>query len=72
MPWATYKLDSRGLFIKDAAGNPKLEGYCVEFVEEMSKKMNFEYELIVPTDNTENYGRYRKMVINKNLCHMFA
>ena len=56
MPWAAYEQDSRGIVVRDSQNNPKLTGYCVEFVEEMSKKMNFEYELIVPTDGSETYG----------------
>ena len=57
MPWASYKLDDRGIVIRDSNGNPELTGYCVEFVEEMSKRMFFEYELILPTDNSDGYGK---------------
>ena len=65
MPWAAYKKDSNNDRIRDDAGNWELTGYCVEFVEEMSKKMNFEYELIVPTDNSEGYGRYSSFFLEQ-------
>ena len=60
MPWANYTYDGKGEIIKDAYGNPKLIGYCVEFVERLSKKMDFEYELVLPTDKTETYGKKLK------------
>ena len=44
------------MVIKDRDGRPMLEGYCVDFVEELSKRMFFDYELILPTDNSEDYG----------------
>lgn len=50
-PWAFYELDSRGMVMKDQNGNPMLKGYCLDMIEEMAKKMYFEYEVILPTDN---------------------
>ena len=43
--------------MKDGDGDPILEGYCVEMVEELSKRMFFDYKLILPTDNSEDYGK---------------
>ena len=37
--------------------NPILEGYCVEMVEELSNRMFFDYELILPTDKSMAYGK---------------
>ena len=50
-PWAFYELDSRGMVMKDQNGKPMLKGYCLDMIEEMAKKMYFEYEVILPTDN---------------------
>ena len=55
-PWAYYKLDSRGMVMKDKEGRPKLQGYCIEMIEEMANRMKFDYEIILPTDNSEDYG----------------
>ena len=30
MPWASYKLDDRGLVMRDDNNMPMLTGYCVE------------------------------------------
>ena len=45
------------MVIKDTNGAPKLKGYCVEMIEEMAKRMNFDYEIILPSDNSEDYGQ---------------
>lgn len=58
-PWASYELDARGMVVKDAEGRPKLTGYCVQMIEEMARRMNFDYEILLPTDNSEDYG-YRQ------------
>ena len=50
-PWASYELDARGMVLKDDNGAPKLKGYCIEMIEEMAKRMNFDYEISLPSDN---------------------
>ena len=42
------------MVVKDRDGRPKLEGYCVDMIEEMAKRMNFDYEILLPKD--EAYG----------------
>ena len=45
-------------------GTPKLDdkghqiftGYCMEFLHEMSKLMNFDYDVILPTDGCKCFG----------------
>ena len=32
------------------------QGYCIDLIEEMAKKMNFDYEIVLPDDNREDYG----------------
>ena len=58
-PWAYYKLDSNGAIMKDSEGRPILEGYCVEFAKRLAASMNIDYDLILPTDNSSDYG-YKK------------
>ena len=42
--------------MKDPEGRPLLDGYCVEFAERLAQSMNIDYDLILPTDNSESYG----------------
>ena len=37
--------------MKNDDGSPKLKGYCIEMIEEMAKRMNFDYEISLPSDN---------------------
>lgn len=55
-PWAFYELDSRGMALKDKDGKYVLQGYCIEMIEELAKRMYFDYEIVLPTDNSEDYG----------------
>merc|ERR1711884_87708 len=32
-------------------GKPVLMGYCIEMIEELAKRMFFDYELVLPTDD---------------------
>ena len=76
-PWAFYELDARGMVIKDKNGNPKLQGYCIEMIEEMARRMYFDYEIVLPSDNSEDYGKKKPSgewsgVIGKSMgseCH---
>ena len=40
MPWASYKLDERGLVMRDDNNMPMLTGYCVEvsFINYISRE----------------------------------
>ena len=40
----------------DDNGNPMFTGYCMEFLHEMSKLLNFDYDVIPPTDNCRCFG----------------
>ena len=42
--------------VMDENGNPKFVGYCMEFLEEMSNLLNFDYDVILPTDNCRCFG----------------
>lgn len=55
-PWAYYRRNDKGEIIKDLEGRPILEGYVVEFAQKLSELMNIDYDLILPTDNSEDFG----------------
>lgn len=38
--------------MKDANGNIILEGYCIELIERLSELMDFDYDLVIPQDNS--------------------
>ncbi|XP_065363023.1 ionotropic receptor 25a [Calliphora vicina] len=49
IPWSYYRRDPQtGEKILDSNGNPTWEGFCIDFIETLSEKLNFEYELIDP------------------------
>ncbi len=60
-PWMYFLTDpNTGEKLKDAKGNYRFSGYCVELVEEMSERMKFEYEIVLSSDWQKSgyeYGR---------------
>ena len=50
-PWAYYD------------GNGDLVGYCIDLIEELSKKMLFDYEMVLPTDSLNMHGKKYGCVI---------
>ncbi|XP_044012074.1 ionotropic receptor 25a [Aphidius gifuensis] len=53
LPWSTIKKNPEtGEPMKDSEGNIIWEGYCIDFIETLSIKMNFDYDLIIPADKT--------------------
>lgn len=36
---------------------PDLEGYCVELAEKISKLLNIDFEMTLPSDQTNTYGQ---------------
>nr|UEN71272.1 ionotropic receptor 3 [Gregopimpla kuwanae] len=52
IPWTSIKRDSEGRPMKDAEGNEIWEGYCIDFIQKLSEEMNFEYDLVIPTDRS--------------------
>ncbi|KAK0162799.1 hypothetical protein PV327_006545 [Microctonus hyperodae] len=52
-PWSTIKLDpTTGLPMKDENGREIWEGYCIDFIKKLAEKMNFDYDLVIPSDKT--------------------
>lgn len=36
----------------DNKGKPLWEGYCIDLIQKLSEKMNFDYEIVAPTNGT--------------------
>ena len=60
-PWMFFKKDPEtGKELLDEDGNKIPDGYCVELLREIAKKLNFEYEIILSSDYMRSgfeYGR---------------
>ncbi|XP_043231304.1 ionotropic receptor 25a-like [Amphibalanus amphitrite] len=53
-PWTYQKLDSKGRPVLDDAGQPVYDGYCIELLDTLAEKMEFNYDLVFPEDDA--YG----------------
>lgn len=38
--------------MKDVNGREIWEGYCIDFINKLAEKMNFDYDLVIPSDKT--------------------
>ena len=56
IPWVYADTEENGTPKLDENGNQMFTGYCMEFLHEMSKLLNFDYDVIPPTDNCRCYG----------------
>uniref|UniRef100_A0A0C9RBP6 GRIN3A_0 protein n=1 Tax=Fopius arisanus TaxID=64838 RepID=A0A0C9RBP6_9HYME len=53
LPWTTKKRDpNTGEVMTDKDGKIIWEGYCIDFIQKLAEKMNFDYELVIPEDNS--------------------
>ncbi|KAL1397383.1 hypothetical protein pipiens_009802 [Culex pipiens pipiens] len=53
IPWAYRRRDPQtGEIILDEAGQPIWEGYCIDFLQQLSKVMSFDYDLVWPKKGT--------------------
>ncbi|XP_043275126.1 uncharacterized protein [Venturia canescens] len=51
VPWSSIKRDPvTGLPVKDSEGKDIWEGYCIDFIKELSVQSNFDYDLVIPED----------------------
>ena len=51
VPYTTYKRDpSTNQILLDKNGQPVYQGYCIDFIDVLSRKMNFSYDLVEPMD----------------------
>ena len=55
-PWTYFKgeKDQEEL---DRDGNPVLTGYCPDMVARMAEDMKFDYEILLPSDDSNDFGR---------------
>uniref|UniRef100_A0A182PW52 Ionotropic glutamate receptor C-terminal domain-containing protein n=1 Tax=Anopheles epiroticus TaxID=199890 RepID=A0A182PW52_9DIPT len=53
IPWAYRKRDPNGNILRNSAtGEPIWEGYCIDFLHQLSVVMNFDYDLVSPRNGT--------------------
>ena len=55
-PW-TYFKGKEGQEKLDRDGNPVLTGYCPDMVARMAEDMKFDYEILLPSDGSNDFGR---------------
>ncbi|KAM7348105.1 ionotropic receptor 8a [Cochliomyia hominivorax] len=49
IPWSFYRRDPKtGEKLLDSNGKPMRQGFCIDFIETLAEKLNFDYELIDP------------------------
>lgn len=49
IPYTTYKRDPKTKeILRDKHNKPMYEGYCIDFIDSLSRRMNFSYELVEP------------------------
>ena len=56
IPWVYPDMEENGTPKLDDKGHQIFTGYCMEFLHEMSKLMNFDYDVILPTDGCKCFG----------------
>ena len=56
IPWVYPDMEENGTPKLDSNGRQIYTGYCMEFLHEMSKLMNFDYDVILPTDGCKCFG----------------
>jgi Ligated ion channel L-glutamate- and glycine-binding site len=55
-PYTDYKRDPKtNKIIRDDKNQPIYEGYCIDFIKQLSLKMNFSFELVEPSEG--NFGK---------------
>ncbi|XP_053661514.1 ionotropic receptor 25a [Anopheles marshallii] len=53
IPWAYRKRDPTGKILRNpTTGEPIWEGYCIDFLHQLSVVMNFDYDLVSPRNGT--------------------
>uniref|UniRef100_A0A182U2P9 Ionotropic glutamate receptor L-glutamate and glycine-binding domain-containing protein n=1 Tax=Anopheles melas TaxID=34690 RepID=A0A182U2P9_9DIPT len=53
IPWAYRKRDPNGNILRNSTtGEPIWEGYCIDFLHQLSVVMNFDYDLVSPRNGT--------------------
>ena len=55
MPWLYEKLDSDGQVVKDDEGQIVYEGYCIDLLVEIAKRLKFEYEINISDETRPGY-----------------
>ncbi|XP_061390133.1 uncharacterized protein LOC133325374 [Musca vetustissima] len=49
IPWSYYRKNpTTGELLLDGNGQPLWEGFCIDMIESLAEKMNFDYEIVTP------------------------
>lgn len=56
IPWSYYRKNPQsGDIVLDSNGQPIWEGFCIDMIQTLAEKMNFDYEIVAPTKG--KFGR---------------
>ncbi|XP_013108762.2 ionotropic receptor 25a [Stomoxys calcitrans] len=56
IPWSYYRKNPQtGDLLLDSKGQPIWEGFCIDMIQTLSEKLNFDYEIVPPTSG--KFGR---------------
>ena len=55
-PW-TFQEENDGKMVTDKDGGPVLLGYCIDMIGKMAQEMSFDYEVLLPSDGSNDFGR---------------
>ncbi|XP_073830096.1 ionotropic receptor 8a [Musca autumnalis] len=62
IPWSYYRKNpTTGELILDRNGEPIWEGFCIDMIESLAEKMNFDYEIVTPKK-----GKFGKRNVETN------
>ena len=61
-----FKTDGNGKVIKDAEGNFQFEGYCVDLLKTMAKKIGFDYDIVLSSSYDKSGYEYGKILGFRN------
>ena len=61
VPWLYEKINSDGSLAKDKDGNQMYVGYCMDLLEKIADKLNFEFEVVITPETRPGYTYGRKL-----------
>lgn len=57
IPWAYIERDEEFDEVIMKSGKPVWSGFCIDVINKLAEQMNFDYELVTPTDNSYSANR---------------